>query len=431
MSTVAVLFVNLRQSPHEDRAALLAAQRLGYEVILLADRVPSYAAGFVSEVETVNTYDLEQALAKARLLINRHHVRGVVTWGDRDVELIAQIGQSFGLPAPSPAAARRARNKFEMKQALAHLPGIVPQHARVRTLDELKVAVREIGLPAVLKPTGASGSKGIFELRRPEDLLSAFTHLQNIARPDFDPIFHYYGAEFILEEFLSGPEFSVEGWIYGGEVWIAGITDKWTTNPFHLEYQHIHPSRLAERDKQEVLVKTVQVVKALGLDNSTFHLEGKLTPQGFRLVEVAARIGGDYITSHLVPLSTGIDFYAQVIRVATGKQPIVEPQHGRYAGVRFLLANTEGLLVGLKGIETMLSLTAVEHLFVEQAPGNEILLPPRHFDSQRIAAVIARHADYALVDSMLKEAAHYCTADVVQSRSAPISNSETEHIHQG
>lgn len=70
-----------------------------------------------------------------------------------------------GLPALPPEAARRARHKFEMKQALAHLDNLVPRHARVRSRRDLESALSHVGLPAVLKPVGASGSKGIFELR--------------------------------------------------------------------------------------------------------------------------------------------------------------------------------------------------------------------------------------------------------------------------
>jgi biotin carboxylase len=418
MSTKTVLFVNLRRTPHEGRAALFAARRLGYDVVLLADKVPEYTAGLLADVAIVDTYDLDQAMAGARALADRHHVRGVVTWADRDVELVAQIGQALGLPAPTPAAARRARNKFEMKQALAHLDGVVPRHARVRTWADLEAAVHDIGLPAVLKPAGASGSKGIFELRRPDDLARAFAQLLRIARPDSDPIFRHFGAEFIVEEYLAGPEFSVEGWVCNGQVHVVGISDKWTTDPYHLEYQHIHPTRLAERDQREICEKTALVVGTLGLDYCAFHLECKLTPRGFRLVEVAARIGGDYITSHLIPLSRRVDFYGQVIRVVMGEQPTWEPAEQLYAGVRFLLAGGDGRLVGLQGVEAALQLPAVEHLFLEAAPGTNITLPPDNFATQRVAAVIARHADYDVVNDTLEEAERRCVVTVAASEPA-------------
>ena len=413
MSTPTLLFVNLRSPDHERRAAIFAALQLGYQVVLLADSMPARADDLFTAIEIVDTYDWDQALRAARNLAQRFQIHGVVTWSDRDVELVAQIGQALGLPAPSPAAAQKARNKFIMKQALAHLPGIVPLHERVRTRSELETAIQTIGFPAILKPTGASASKGIFELHQPGDLQTAFTALQEFAQPAVDPIFRTYGAEFILEEFLFGPEFSVEGWIFQGDVEVVGITDKKTTDPYHLEYQHIYPSSLPDADQQDILAKAIQVVKTLDLDNCAFHLEGKLTPNGFRLIEVAARIGGDYITSHLIPLSTGMNFYAQVLRVVTGQPPRLEATSRWHAGARFILANAEGTYGGLGGIEPALHQFSVEHLFLESSPGAAIQLPPRHFGAQRVAAVLARHPEYATVEQTLDEVARLCSVTVL------------------
>jgi biotin carboxylase len=412
MTTPTVLFVNVRTPEPERRAAVFAAWQLGYQVVLLADSLPASARTLFAAVEIVDTYDWEQALRATRDLARRFQIHGVVTWSDRDVELVAQIGQALGLPAPSPAAAQKARNKFIMKQALAHLPGLVPRHARVCNWPELEHAIQEIGFPAVLKPTGASASKGIFELRRPADLQAAFATLQDFARPAVDPIFRTYGAEFILEEFLSGPEFSVEGWVFQGNSEVVGITDKQTTEPFHLEYQHLYPSALPRDVQEDILAKTRQVVQTLDLNNCAFHLEGKLTPAGFRLVEIAARIGGDYITSHLIPLSTGLNFYAQVLRVVTGQQPRWEATTRLYCGARFLLAQTEGTLRGLAGIEHVLQRSSVEHCFLESSPGAAILLPPRHFAAQRVGAVLVRDPEYSVVEQTLAEIARQCLVSV-------------------
>jgi len=299
-----VMFVNLRSTPHEGRRALFAARRLGFEVVLLADRVPAFADGQLAGLEIVDTYNLEQAVAAAGRPADRFSPEGLVTWGDRDVELLA--------------------------------------------------------LQAI-----ATGGRA--------------------------------GRAFVLETFLDGPQFSVEGWVYDGRVLVAGITDKWTTEPFHLEYQHIHPSELPPAKVAEIVRNSELVVRTLGLDHCAFHLECKLGAEGFRVVEVAARAGGDYITSHLIPLSTGIDFYGDTIRVATGDEPCSEPGESLHAGVRFPLARSEGQLVGSRDLDAVLRPPEVEHVILEQAPGETIVLPPLEFSRQRVAAVITRHPDYVRV----------------------------------
>lgn len=142
LSKPVVLFVNLRRAPQEARQILLAGRRLGYDIVLLTDNLPPHVAQLIAGSEVVDTYDFEKALAAARSLASRSRIEGVITWADRDVELVAHIGEMLGLRAPTPPAARRARNKFEMKQALDHIPGLVPRHARVRTRQDLEAAIR-------------------------------------------------------------------------------------------------------------------------------------------------------------------------------------------------------------------------------------------------------------------------------------------------
>jgi biotin carboxylase len=412
MNRPAILFVNLRRTPAEGRAALLAARSLGYTVSLLADKVPAYAKDLIADVELVDTYDRQQALAGAQALARRAALRGVITWADRDVELVAQLGQALDLPAPDPESAQKARNKYLMRQGLASRPELIPRHRRVSSWEELEAASAEIGYPAVLKPTGASGSKGIFEIASAADLRPAFEQLQRIARPESDAIFRHYGAELILEEYLAGPEFSVEGWVSHGEVHVAGITDKLTSESFHLEYQHMHPTRFSPAEQREIEAKTALVVQTLGLNHCVFHLEGKLCAGSFKLIEIAARIGGDYITSHLLPLSSGVSFYEQALRVVTGERPAPEARPQVYAGVRFVLADEPGRLARVDDLDQVLALPAVEHVFMELGRGAQIQLPPHNFSSQRVLAVIARHADYAVVAETLEQATTLARLDV-------------------
>ena len=126
MAEPSVLFVNLRGVPAEDRCALIAARRLGYAVDLMAPSLPMHAAALVREFLAVDTDDLEQGLRAACVLAGRAAPAGVLTWGDRGVELVARIGHELGLPTLSPQAAQRARHKPAMKRAAAIRSAVVP-----------------------------------------------------------------------------------------------------------------------------------------------------------------------------------------------------------------------------------------------------------------------------------------------------------------
>ena len=401
-----VLFVNQRRTPLEVNAALYAAHAAGYRVALLADRPPVSGDGLIEEVEIVDTYDRARALKAGIALARRVRPAGVATWSDRDVELTAALARELGLPGLDPDAAHRARNKAAMRAALAHEPEVAPRFAAVRTREDLSDAAEEIGYPAVLKPAGGAASKGIFEIESEADLDDAFASLSAYVDPAVDPMFGDYPGELVYEELMEGSEHSVEGFVHDGEVLVAGVTDAWTTFPFHAEYQHVHPSGLAPEARDAVERLTNTVVRALGFDWCTFHLECRVQPDGrAKFGEVAARIGGNYITSHLVPLSTGLPFYEGVVRVACGERPDVRPRSQLAAGVRYVLAREEGRFERLDGLAEILALPGIEHFVWEAPPGSEVVLPPHDFISQLLGVVIARGATQAEVKDVLARAA--------------------------
>jgi biotin carboxylase len=407
-----VLFVNLRRIEREGMESLLAARRLGLDVILLGRSLPGFAAPLVHEFRQVDTYDTDLAMAAALELATRYDISGVANFTEIDVQLVATIAGRLGLPGMPVEAALKARNKYHMKESLSHLDGILPRYRRVRSLEELRDAVVETGLPAVVKPTGASGSKGIFELHKPADLEPAIARLSEIAQPTFDPVFRQFGAEFIVEEYLDGDEVSVEGFVARGEVHIVMVTDKLTTLPYHLELEHTMPSVLPAGTLAEVHARTERVIAALGFDNCAFHLEVKCGSRGVRFIEVAARPAGDYIASHLLPLASGVDFFQNVIRVAMGDPLRLRPDRDLHVGLRFLLAEHAGRFEGLDGIEVLCTEPGYQHVFFEHPVGTQVSLPPDSFGLQRVAAICARHTDRAGLDALLARAVREVTARV-------------------
>ncbi|KGM13848.1 ATP-grasp domain-containing protein [Cellulomonas bogoriensis] len=386
-----ILYLNLRRTHLEHGAALEAAHRLGFGVALVADAVPAgLPPGIVRTVHQVDTFDLAAVDAAVDAIAAEHDVAGVVTWSDRDVVTVSRIAARLGLPAAPVEAARVARNKYLMRQALADAPHTIPRYALVRTWDEAVTAAEAVGYSAVLKPTSASGSKGIFVLRGPQDLRPAFEDLMRLTAAGGDRVFEDNPNELVLEEYLTGTEHSVEGFVIDGEPVIVGVTDKDTTEPFKLELGHVFPSSLPPDRLTAVHDLTRTVVAAVGLDRCTFHLECKVDDQGrARLVEVAARIGGDLITSHLVGLATGTPFYENVLRVAVGHAPVLPQAQPRVAGLRKIMATQDGTFRGMDGLWEALAVPGVRHVVAERAPGATVRMPPADYMSCTLGAVLA------------------------------------------
>jgi len=276
-----------------------------------------------------------------------------------------------------------------MREALAAHPDTIPRYAKVSDWESLVKAAAEIGYPAVLKPTAASGSKGIFVLRGEDDLEPAYGELIRYTRPEVDRVFTGNPNELIIEQFLKGTEHSVEGFVHNGEVLIAGVTDKQTTEPFRLELAHVFPSSLPEPALAAVHRLTRTVIEAIGLDNCAFHLECMVSGNSAKLVEVAARVGGDFITSHLVGMATGRSFAENAVRVATGQRPELTTENVLHAGVHKIMAERSGVFTVLDGLAQALAVPGVRHIVVERAAGAKVSLPPADYMSSTLGAVLA------------------------------------------
>jgi len=406
-----------RRPADEHRAALYAARSLGLDVALLADTLP---AGLPDDIvvhrEVVRTMDPAACEAAVRRVAAERDVVAVVTWSDAAVPAVSAVAASLGLRAVTPEAAGTARNKSDMRAALARVrPDLSPAHETVTRLTDLAAAVERVGYPAIVKPVSGNGSKGIWRVAGPDEVADAAAGLGSLVTAASDPIFAGHEGEVIVEQFLEGTEHSVEGFVHDGVVHIVGVTDKTTSEPHRLELGHIFPSTLGADTLLRVEELAAAVMEGFGLDDGTFHLECIVGPDGVaRMVECAARVGGDFITSHLVGLATGQSFCENVLRVALGEAPVLRPAT-LSAGVRKIMAPAAGTLAAVRGTDEALRVPGVEHIALERQVGAQVRLPPEDVMSCFVGAIIATGATAAEVVASL-DAAEACLEIVVDAK---------------
>ena len=414
-SAKTVLFINTRPSPAEAEPCYAAARSLGLDVVLLADNPVPVQEGHVAAHVRVDTFDLPALAAAAKRVAGERDVVGVVCWGDRDVEGVAAVAEALGLPGNSPRAAATARNKALTRDALARsCPDLTPAFARVSTEEELRRALTEVPLPAVLKPVSASASKGIFAVDSEESALDAFEQLRRYTDPANDPIFRYNPGKLLLEQRIDGTEHSVDGIVRDGVLVAAGVTDKYVNEPFFIEYLQTHPSALPSETQERVLDAARRTVEALGLGTTAIHLELKVTAEGRPVVlELNSRTGGGYIATHLVPLSRGYDFLKQVLIASCGlgeNAPMPEPW--MVAGSQQVISGREGKLRGLSGTDAALNVPGVLH-FAQDAPvGTVVAQPPASFTSVVLGSLIARGTSHEGVIRALETAQAHVLPEV-------------------
>lgn len=171
---------------------------------------------------------------------------------------------------------------------------------------------------------------------------------------------------------MTGPEVSVEAMTVNGETTVITITDKVTTPPpFFVEIGHSEPSALPQDIKDHIVEITKATTKAMGLKNCPSHTEMKLTKDGPKIVETAARLGGDFITSRLVPLSTGVDMVGNSILLATGAGVNLEKKWNKGAAICFIQGHA-GTLQNIEIDETLSKTPGIEEIVFYKQPGEKI-----------------------------------------------------------
>lgn len=320
--TLAIIGASYLQRPLVERA-----KQMGLRTICFAWAEGAVCRDLCDAFYPISITEKEEILRVCR----EEQIDGVCTIAsDVAAPTVAYVAEQMGLTGNRYEAAVRANNKFAMRNAFMAAGVPCPAYHVCKNADEAEQ--KEIIYPVIVKPTDRSGSLGITKVTNKEELRQAVT----IA------VAHSFEHEALVEQFIEGREISVEFISYGGKHFPLQITDKVTTEaPHFVELAHHQPADLTEEQYAAIYALTERALNALGVTNGASHSEYKITADGeIYVMEIGARMGGDFIGSDLVRLSTGYDFVQGVIQVALGEFEQPQRTESKYAGVYFLSAET-------------------------------------------------------------------------------------------
>ena len=318
MKTLAIIGASYLQQPLVQRA-----KEMGIRTICFAWAEGAVCKDVADRFYPISIVEKEQILE----ICKKEHIDGICTIAsDVAAPTVAYIAEQMGLVGNSYEASLKANNKILMRNAFAASDVPCP---KFWCFSEHSPSTDNLApLPLLVKPSDRSGSLGVVKIEREEDLLPAIKAAQEYS----------FKHEAIVEQFIEGREISVEFISYNGVHYPLQITDKVTTEaPHFVELAHHQPADLTKKQYEEIYELTKRALTALGVTNGASHSEYRITKGGkIYVMEIGARMGGDFIGSDLVQLSTGYDFLKGVIEVALGS--FTEPQltEHNYSGVYFL-----------------------------------------------------------------------------------------------
>lgn len=329
MKTLAIIGASYLQRPVVEEA-----KEMGLRTICFAWVEGAVCADIADVFYPISIVEKEQILE----ICQKEQIDGVCTIAsDVAAPTVAFVAEKMGLIGNSYEASLKANNKRLMRQAFTNASVLCPKFICVtRENCDVSIVSSTMSLPLIVKPSDRSGSLSVNKITEWGQLQAAVTEAQNAS----------FKGEAMIEEYIEGREISVEFISYKGEHFPLQITDKVTTGaPHFVELEHHQPSSLSKEMYEKIYSTTKKALDALYVTNGASHSEYKITEDGqIYIIEVGARMGGDFIGSDLVRLSTGYDYLKGVIEVALGdfEEPILTTN--AYSGIYFLSAETKKLI---------------------------------------------------------------------------------------
>lgn len=382
MKRIFIIGASILQLP-----AIQKAKKLGYYVGVADFNPNAVGIPYADEYYNVSTID-EEGVYEAAKAFGADGIMTLAT--DMPMRSVAYACKKLGLTGISYDTAVKATDKGEMIMAFEAHGVEHPWYYIVE--DATKPLPEGITYPCITKPTDNAGSRGVMLVNSREELESALAYSSENGR----------SGAVIVEEYMVGPEVSVEVVVCKGVPHVLQITDKLTTGaPHFVEMGHSQPSRLPVADQEKIKDLACRAVKAVGIDNGPAHVEIMLTKDGPKMVELGARMGGDCITTHLVPLSTGVDMIKATMDICLGQTPDIEPKFQKGSAIRFFDVQP-GTITAIEGVEKAKAIPGVQEISFTKQVGD--IAGEIGASGDRVGFVVAQAATAATAVAVCEQA---------------------------
>lgn len=380
MKSIFILGASRLQIP-----AILKAKEKGLYVYVLDYNPEAVGIQYADMFLEISTIDKE-AVYKAALQYKPDYI--ITSASDMPVRTVSWVNEKLNMSTDiSYSGAICATDKVAMRRRLREYGVPVPEFYEVKSLEEFLEISHLMSDQFILKPSDNAASRGVILVKKRESL-------------ELEQLYCYcagysHNGVVVAEEFMTGQEVSVEAYSVKGQPHIITITDKIVSElPFFVELGHTQPSRLTVAEQEDIKQVAEKAICAIGMKNGPTHTEIKVTPQGAKVVEIAARLGGDFITSKLVPLSTGIDMIQCTFSTLFGEQVQFARTRSNGSAIRFIQGE-KGVLDAVYGMEEARSMPGVQEVELYKIPGDAVKRPENSSDRVGHVIAVGKDADEA------------------------------------
>jgi biotin carboxylase len=364
---------------YQTRAFAEAGERAGIRLTLATDRCKTLDDPWRDAAIPVRFHDLDGSVRTVASRAGRDPFTGVLALGDRPVELAAALADRLQLRGHSIQAARASRDKRLLREAVARAGLPAPRFRVAKATDNPRTIAAATSWPCVIKPLVLSGSRGVMRADDPAAFVRAFERLCALLRSHQVRALRDPATDTILiEDYVPGDEYAVEGLLDDGRLRILAIFDKPDPldGPFFEETIYVTPSR-ALRERQAAIADAVAAaVSAVGLSHGPVHAECRVTRDMVYVLEVAARpIGG--LCARALRFDgpdESIGLEGLLLRHAAGADVAGYRREASAAGVMMMPIQAPGVFRRIDGVDEARLVPGIEDVRITAKP-DQVLVP--------------------------------------------------------
>lgn len=354
------------------------ATKQTYRIMLIVDSKSRKSPEKYDDLDLFVKVDLSQPAKIAEALLPYQDELAVVTCRSESnmKKFAAIIPHVPYLRTPSSESILWATDKHEMRKRMAlYDKKNTPKFALVKNNSKAERArvIERVGFPMVVKPANLAQSLLISICYHEEEL-------EKTLRTVFRKIKKAYGdngrsetPKIIAEEYMDGDMYSVDAYVNSwGKIYfcpmVKVVTGRDIGHDDFYNYMHFTPTDLKKASVEKAEEVAANGIHALGLRNTTAHVEMLRVDDDWKLIEIGPRVGGFRHTLH--ELSCDIDHSLNDILVRLPKKPVIPKKCKGYAAALKWFPKKEGKITKLKGIKKIQELSSFHAITVAKKVGD-------------------------------------------------------------
>lgn len=362
------------------KPAIITARELGCRVIAADGNKDAYCVSLCDEFVQIDLKNTDALCRYALSLKKDGKIHAVFTAGTDFSAACAKIAELCGLPSHTYEASLNASDKIRMRSCFEKAGVSSPKFIEIHEHDLMTLQTASIldkfnstknnPFPLVIKPVDNMGARGCRMARNETEFKDAVKTAVQYSR----------SKRAIVEEYMEGPEFSIDSLVYNGIITITGFADRHIYyEPYFIEMGHTMPTALSSEQKEQIVKEFSKGVNALGLSCGAAKGDIKLTKEGAKIGEIAARLSGGYMSGWTYPYASSINLTEQALRISLGLPPSVLLQ-GKSLEPSSVSAerawiSIPGIVDKIYGFDNVLKITHIKDIFPRAKEGDAVAFP--------------------------------------------------------